>query len=1198
MAQQLLAVQEKMLSMLDAQRATMKEQVSLIQSMNAVLSEKPKEGGGVLSQLQDIQKSLEEAGKSSETFEEKLSKAAKDSITPIDGLTSSASKTAGSLSTLKKAAPIAFFAGMGDAVKMIGKKMAIIGEMATSWLSLFSQIAMSAVSIAEAVISIPFRIFSGMIKLASALAVEYKHIAEAFESFRGQFGAFYNETGRALKEGLASAKQMAKLAGLGYYSVFRDTAEAIKFFQDTFENFGALMDTVGREIGKAGDRFVHFAKGMGLSGEQLKTTASVAKTFGRSMMDVLGDVANQTLQLAETFDISNKSLARDVVSMMADVKTFGNASVKSLTATAVRVRSLGVEVKSLAGVVDKFLNFEDAARNASMLSQSFGVNLDALGLMNSAAKDQAGLLDKLRNSMFAAGRDASKMSTAELRLLSQTVGLSEEEARLAFSMKNRGKSLEEIKKQADKAGKKELTQAEAMSKLADAVERVIRVFQYESFFGAFFQGFSRGVKLAAPFINTLMDLQGALDQTRMAGQEVGRAFVSSFPGVLKMLKALSDTFNPENFKHVREALTDAFSKLFDDLKTLDAVSAMSSFWDNLTGAFRIVSNKQSEKMWGPLKDGFLDFLAGFGKIIAGSIPLIREKVTKAMTFFTGVLVDGLETQLKKMNGTSDGTAGKVWDVFLGPIWKALGDAWNNPEFQTALSDLETALIQKLEDTVVSAAKYLVQHPVASLAIVGALSAIFLGPAIVTGLASAAGSLGGMLLGTLASAVTVSAGALPAIIVGGLALALIEAITLAFTAVTGSIAVSRGISKFNDDFALQFKNDASSKLGSAVAGIVDTFTFGLFTDEQAADVGERAATFRETILKKIRSVPFVGSLIADSADELTSSILNLIGSFGDNIMDVLTKGSLDTSHVKAFGKSISKQLILLFKFLNTTLPKIVKGAFLLFGAAVIREIPTIMSTFLKVESVILSFLSGLVEDIPFIGKPLAYLLDFGSYAATKIGEFWDFVQVKWSSLVDTIVQAWSDGNLSGLVTKTLSDVAVYVVTSISNITSSIKDGLKTGLAEVPKLLKQPFENGISDIKDYLGIKSPSKMFRSDIGLNMAAGLTQGLTIGLANLPETVASSIGGTDIVSKVTGDAAEALHKIASQITEINQSIASIPDIDVPLKLEKIGKILGIKDDVLRIETKPVNITLNLNITIEADKLSQVLLDTGKIMPK
>ena len=61
--------------------------------------------------------------------------------------------------------------------------------------------------------------------------------------------------------------------------------------------------------------------------------------------------------------------------------------------------------------------------------------------------------------------------------MSQTTGLSEDVVRLAMSEKNRGKNLQQLQREADKAKGKQMSQAEAMKKIADAILKLALVHE-------------------------------------------------------------------------------------------------------------------------------------------------------------------------------------------------------------------------------------------------------------------------------------------------------------------------------------------------------------------------------------------------------------------------------------------------------------------------------------------------------------------------------------------------------------------------------------------------------------------------------------------------------------------------------------------------------------------------------------------------
>lgn len=1143
--QQLLAAQKKMLDILELQRDVMQQQTDIIKN---ALSGDIDIDSGIMGHLTSLRKTLREMGRDSDDFGDDLSSALKKVSHHSDNMLDALKDAEEGFAKVEDSIPTKIFAGFSRIVWDTKDRLTAFSKVGLSIISFFKEAAFSVYGIINALLSIPFRIFTGMIKLAGALAAEYKHIAEAFEAFRGQFGAFYNEVGLALHDSLKTAREMGKLAGLGFYSVFQDSAVAIKYFQEIFAGLGPLLDQFGPEIGKAGDRFVHLAKGMGLTSEEIRTIAVNAKTFGNTVIEQLKEVANQTLQMAESFGISNKLLAKDVVSMAADVKTFGNTAIKSLTAAAVRVRSLGLEVKSLAGIVDKFLSFEDAARSASMLSQSFGVNLDTLGLMNSAAKDQAGLLDKLRNAMFAAGRDATKMSTAELRLLSQTTGLSEAEARLAFSMENRGKSLDVIKKKAEEAENKELSQVQMMGKLADAIERVIRVFQYESFFGAFIQGFSRGIKHAAPFISTLLNLQGALDRTREAGEAVGRVFVSKFPGVLDMLNALSKTFNPKNFVSVKTSLIKTFTSLFQDLEKLDGKKTMERFWTNLLNSFKIVTGLQSEYLWEPLRAGFTKFLGGLSKIVAGTIPQIQHVITDAIRFFVDGVRNGFSLKGSSATGKAvEASANEFWSKVLEPIWLSLKDAWKDPAFQSAIKDLTTLLSEKISLGLTKVWDYLFDNPKIVLGFIAGFSAFILGPSIIAGVTSGITMFVGFVASAFVTAIASAIGATPLLIGAAISAAVVAGIGFA----AASVAISRGFIKLEDV-------------------VVD---------------------------QVIKTFPVIGEDLAKEFKEHITNAFMLMGSFG-NILTGMFKGEIKDEDFKALGKSIGLSVMFGLKTALITIPKMTGKLLLGMAAVVIKFAPTLGQAFTKTFAVITSFFSGIASEIPVFGGLLSSIFDKLSSFFSSGSDSWGRLQIIWTGFIEGLVEGWEKADLFGTIKSGLSSLLSFVTTTTSDIAKAIVSGMKDGLLSIPDIIKNSFSIGLTGVKDIFGIASPSSVFRQDIGMNMAAGLTLGLSEGLRNVPSLIASSIGDVDLITAVTGETNATLQRVVNQIQDINHGLEAIPALDIPVKIEKVGKVLGIKNDTLKFEFKPLNVTVNIKLTVEADKLAEVLIDTNKFVPK
>jgi len=691
MAQQLLAINQQILDVMERQKVIMSGQVGITKDIASAASTPV--SGGLKDAFTNMNDTLGNMREQILGTGDQINNSIKKNLDNSNMSLESADTWLGGMGRKMRNYAEKVAKGTGHAT-LLKNVLATMWETSKNLLDTFTQVVSSIWNIGQALWSIPNNVLKGMIALSNDWADAMKPIWEAYENFRKDFGAFYNIAGKALKEGVASAKQMGKLGGASYFSVFNDTAEAIRFFQDQFKGLGPLMDSFGTEIGAMGGKFVYFAKGMGISGEQTKSFASVAKATGKTLEKYLGEVSSMGMQMADAFGIADKSMHQDFAEMTADASHFGNMSVKSMAETIVRTRSLGLEVKTLGKIVDKFLNFDEAAQNASKLSQAFGVNLDTLGLMKGAAAGGGDALDQIRNSMFAAGKDASKMSTAELRLLSSTSGLSEEEARLAFSMSNRGKSMEEIRKQASKNQKKELSQAEMMGRLADSIERVVRVLHHETFFDTFFVGLQRGIKQTGAFTKMMSNLHFSLDEIQYAGVDVGKAFVEMFPGVKKLMSTFSNIFDPKYFATVRKRLVLSFKKLFAGLnlvmsKDKNAKSMgqtlIDSFWVGLKNTLTEVKARINT-IFPIVYEVFWMGMIGLKEVFLNSIPVIKTGIIDVMKSLTKIIRDSI-------TGKSTNDTGESFiNTFFWPIVGALQEAIKDPALQTAFWDLSYAMM--------------------------------------------------------------------------------------------------------------------------------------------------------------------------------------------------------------------------------------------------------------------------------------------------------------------------------------------------------------------------------------------------------------------------------------------------------------------------------------------------------------------------
>ncbi|NBP57041.1 hypothetical protein EBU71_11025, partial [bacterium] len=478
--------------------------------------------------------------------------------------------------------------------------------------------------------------------------------------------------------------------GLSVYRTFGNLAERLKTITELAKALGPLfINVVQRGLIKSAEATLAFQKGLGLSNEQMKTLARTAIIRGTSIDESLREMSNYAIQLGEAFGMNAMEISRDMAELEGDMKHFGGLSRKELGETVVYAKKLGIEVKSLAGIMDTFDTFDTAAEAAARLNQQFGIQVDAMRLMK--AESPAQRLEELRKGLERTGRSFESLDRRSQQYLATTIGMSQEEASLAFAQANRGLSLDQIKKKSAEAEKKQLTQAEALQKLAGSIERLVKSGGggVKSLFEAFVDGFQRAIFRSREFRQIMRNIRIMLRQTRIAGMQVGRAFLDMMPGFKGILTSLGDLFNPTRWKNTLNKVVDTFKSFFKDLQT-NPEAGLKNLFDRLKKAFFDHFDASSGAGM-RLIENFKQFFGTILKAVVGGlkalIPMAFEALTK--------LLQGINSFLKGEIGIpidTEGFGGQIMQVLSG-LWETIKEAW--PPLWEAMKELFNTVFEKV-----------------------------------------------------------------------------------------------------------------------------------------------------------------------------------------------------------------------------------------------------------------------------------------------------------------------------------------------------------------------------------------------------------------------------------------------------------------------------------------------------------------------
>lgn len=539
--------------------------------------------------------------------------------------------------------------------------------------------------IGTAILAIPIKILGGLVDMAAKSANGMNELAQEIENVRKQFGDLKGPGAGAV---LVTTKTLKGFSdtGLSAWRVFGNLAERMKEVREAATAMGSTFSVLEKEFRDNGGAILGFQKGLGISHEEMKGVAAMAITMGKPLSKVLLETTKQSLELGKTFELDQKLIARDMGKAVGDVKHFGATTIKEIGQAAVYARKLGVELDKIVGTLDAFETFDTAAENSAKLSQSFGVTVDAFKLME--AQSPAEQIEMLRKQFKLAGVDSSNFNRQQLKLLSTTTGLDEATAKQVFSQKNQGVSLDDIKKKSESAEKKTMTQAEAMSKLADSIERMVKSGHLTgSFFDMFVKGMLAGIQNTKEFWRIMTNIQQGLQAVYFEGMRLGQAVVKLFPGLKQLFDAIGDFFEPKRFKKLAAGVTDVFIDFMKKLNT--GQWSFSELMDNLKEKFFDFFN--TEKPAGKkMVESFKTVLKTVSKVVAEGIKWIADKIGEGIRSITDFVKNPSKFMAQAQG--AGGALGFLSEILM-PLADALKHAWK--VLWPAMKELFSVVAHKL-----------------------------------------------------------------------------------------------------------------------------------------------------------------------------------------------------------------------------------------------------------------------------------------------------------------------------------------------------------------------------------------------------------------------------------------------------------------------------------------------------------------------
>ncbi len=404
--------------------------------------------------------------------------------------------------------------------------------------------------------------------------------------------------------------------------------KAFELFRTAAESLAPVINAIPGQLEGSQKALLTLQEVLGASAEDLSGFGNMAVIFGTTVEGQMAVAAEASRDMAKAYDVNQKQVAKATMTMRKDFANFGTFSTSEIAKVAAEAQKLGV---SLQGVVklNVFDSFDKAAEGAAMLSQAFGINVDAFELFQE--EDPTERLKMLQEAALNAGIDVTNFSRVELKYFSDlTGGLPEEDILKAMSSGNIDKLMdvkgpvksrdEELARITQLQGENAKLSNDFLSSFGPQIQQYIasaseiQTALVDRALGA--EGRRRIVRDQAKIMFQIggQTMQRVLENQEPAINSLFTGLAEANEGVLKMVDAaLQPLADPnigfaDGFKDFATALSEGGVKLTNAVDQIgaDLTRGAKELFDDATGVKG--SGKQALR-------SLYDFLAGNSKLM-------------------------------------------------------------------------------------------------------------------------------------------------------------------------------------------------------------------------------------------------------------------------------------------------------------------------------------------------------------------------------------------------------------------------------------------------------------------------------------------------------------------------------------------------------------------------------------------------------
>lgn len=565
---------------------------------------------------------------------------------------------------------------IGDSLlKMFTNVFGFIAKIGFNIFSILTDIGKAIVNIGKFLVMLPLKVLENLLEIGNSVREEFLAISQTLEDTQEQISGT-SKTGEALQklatnirevgeEFLVAGGLKARIFGFGLQgqqAMITKTSEKIAGLK-------TIGNLVGPALAKNALEVEVAMQSLGMSIEDAGLLMRKSMSEGIHPLQGLVNAFHASSAASKQFGVDQKLVARGMNTLRNNVIEFSHLSEPELAKVTAQAAQLGVEAEGLVAIFNKFTTFESAAESAALLSQTFGMAIDAMDIIR--AEDPLEILNQFREGMEQTGRSFSDLNRHEKALLSQYTGLSGEMLQTAMSFDGVGLSYEEMQKRMEESSPEHQLKSAVKEMTASVKEFMNMGKQITNPFQAFTEGIKDAIlknsALQKQFVNISNLAKGFYEKivTSLFGGEEGLALQEKLSSALMKFQNLL-MGSADNIADIARKFLTLTTVFFDASK---GTQEMSDAFEDLQKTF--FNNKIVQKLidLGKLMIGSV--IKGFIK----SLPTLVKGFTQLLSAFNNIIKPGsskASSASAELGDFFNTYVRAAWnDVNLEPLMKAL-----------------------------------------------------------------------------------------------------------------------------------------------------------------------------------------------------------------------------------------------------------------------------------------------------------------------------------------------------------------------------------------------------------------------------------------------------------------------------------------------------------------------------------------------